>query len=150
MIRNLLTAMAAILATAGAAQAQTPYGQERYETRTIAVEAADLDLSTNAGMTTLDKRIRNAVERICSTDRACRDEAWASTQDQVAWAVSRDQWMRRLAEERAEQIRNCGWNCPAPAQVYYPAPLPPPPQPGASVVVIITHSPPPPPVYYQR
>ncbi|NML06513.1 UrcA family protein [Sphingomonas sp. G-3-2-10] len=148
MIRILLAA--AMLTAALGAQAQPFDKGDGYETRTIAVEAADLDLSTNAGMTTLDKRIRHAVERICASDRACRDEAWASTQDQVAWAVSRDQWMRRLAEERAEQIRTCGWNCPAPAQVYYPAPLPPPPAPGASVVVIITHSPPPPPVYYMR
>lgn len=146
MIRAMLIVTAPIAAT-GVAQGQ-PF-DSGYETRSIVVDAADLDLSHPAGLDTLEDRVKRAVDRICGSDRECRAEAWASTDRQVAWAVARDRWTRRLANEREAQIRACGWGpCQAPAPVYY-APPAPPPMPPAGVHVIIVY-PPPPMIYYSR
>jgi len=122
MIRGLLlfAVMAGLTTTA--------HAYEDYEVRSIPVAAADLDLSTSAGVAELYRRVDRAVDRICDTDRDCRDEAWASTEEQASAAIARDRWMRRLAREREAELRACGWGgCGAPAQVYYrPAPPPPP------------------------
>ncbi len=116
------------------------------EWRSIRVDASALDLSTPAGMDELERRIGRAVNRICGSDRDCRDEAWASTEDQVAWAVDRDMWMRRMAEERMAQLEQCRWrDCDAPQPAYYPAP--PPPLPASGVTVVIVHNAAPPLVY---
>ncbi|AQR73992.1 UrcA family protein [Sphingomonas sp. LM7] len=113
------------------------------EWRSIRVDAAALDLSTPAGMDELSRRIGRAVNRICDNDRPCRDEAWASTEDQVAWAIDRDVWIRRMAEERVAQLEACRWqDCDAPQPAYYPAPPPPPPASGVTVVIVHSTAPP--------
>ena len=145
MIRTLLIA-AALMALPGVAQAQRWNG--RVETRTIAVPAADLDLSTRAGERALERRMRRAVNRICGGDRYCRETAWASAAGQIAWAIENDRWMRRLADERLAEIRACGYQgCWQRAAYYTPPPPPPPPvyQGGTVVTVIVTTTPP---VYY--
>lgn len=73
------------------------------ETRSIAVDAADLDLSTDPGLDALSYRIGHAVRRICGSDRECEDEAWASTEGQVAWAMNQAEWRRRWIEPRAPE-----------------------------------------------
>ncbi|MCD2324118.1 UrcA family protein [Sphingomonas sp. IC-56] len=104
-----------------------PAAATDYEVQSIRVDASALDLSTNAGISLLSQRINRAVNRICGSDRYCRDEAWASTEGQVAWAIDRDRWMRLLARERAAQLSACGWSGCGPEPVYaYPAPPPPP------------------------
>lgn len=104
------------------------------EWRSIRVDVSALDLSTPAGMTELERRIGRAVNRICDRDRDCRDEAWASTEDQVGRAIDRDVWMRRMAGERIAQLEACrGRGCDAPQPAYYPAP------PRAGVTVVIVH-----------
>jgi UrcA family protein len=120
MIRGLLL----FAAMAGLATAAHAY--DRYESRSIPVAAADLDLSTSAGIAELYRRVDRAVNRICDGDRDCRDEAWASTEEQASAAIARDRWMRRLAREREAELRACGWGgCGAPEPVRYrPAPPP--------------------------
>ena len=101
---------------------------------------ADLDLSTSAGVAELYRRVERAVNRICDGDRDCRDEAWASTEEQASAAIARDRWMRRLARERAAELRACGrYGCAPSAPVRY-QPAPPPPlvvQGGTRVTVTI-------------
>jgi UrcA family protein len=119
---------------------------DAYERQTIRVDASALDLSEPAGMDELARRIGRAVNRICGSDGDCRDEAWASTEDQVASAIDRDQWMRRLAEERIAQLEACGRDgCDAPQLAYHPLP-----EPGVhtgGVTVVIVHTAAPPAVY---
>ena len=87
-MKTLLSlAIAAVAFTAAPAIAQSaPSGQ-------LAVSYADLDLRTDAGMRTLDRRIRSAVEQACgpisSADPAgtndvlaCRTETLASSRAQ--------------------------------------------------------------------
>jgi len=132
MIRRSLLALAALLAAVPAA------AQER-EWRSLPVAIADLDLSTDAGIVELERRVGRAVDRICDGDRACRDGAWASTWDQAQAAIARDRWMRRLAAERQAEIAACGWaGC---RQAAAPAAYGPPP--GATVIVINVGCPPP-------
>jgi UrcA family protein len=114
--------------------------------RSIRVDASALDLSTTAGMDELARRIHRAVNRICDGDRYCRDEAWASTEDQVASAIDRDLWMRRMAEERIDELEACGrYGCKAPQLAYHP--LPEPGVPARGVTVVIIHNAAPPMVY---
>lgn len=115
------------------------------EWRSIRVDASALDLSMPAGMDELSRRIGRAVNRICGSDRDCREEAWASTEDQVGWAIDRDVWMRRMAEERIAQLECRRQGCDAPQPAYYPAP--PPPLPANGVTVVIVHNAAPPLVY---
>jgi UrcA family protein len=107
----------------------------------VRVDASALDLSTPAGIETLAGRIHKAVNRICGSDSLCRDQAWASTEDQVAWAIDRDEWMRRMAEERLAQLDACGGYDCAPAQpVAYPLPAPAPQPMLGGVTVTIIHT----------
>jgi UrcA family protein len=149
MVRILLFSAAfAAAILAPAAQAQRWDDGDWLQTT---VQAADLDLSTNAGVTELDRRIDRAVDRICGSDRDCRDGAWASTYAQVDAAVARDRWMRQLAAEREAELRACGWQgCRQQAPAYYPPPPPPQVYPGATVIIIQTGYPPPPQVYWRR
>jgi UrcA family protein len=144
MVRKplILAALAAAL-LAPAAHAQR-WGDDG-EVRQTAVEIADLDLSTRAGVGELDRRIDRAVDRICDGDRECRDGAWASTYEQAQAAIARDEWMRRMAAEREAELRACGWQgCRAQqAPVHYPPPPPMPTYGGATVIVITTGYPPP-------
>lgn len=134
MIRTLAI-LAALALGCGTAQAQRWHDGDW---RSIAVGIEDLDLSTRAGVVELDRRIERAVNRICDHDRACRDMAWASSYEQVQAAIARDQWMRRLAAERAAEIRACGWaGCRGPAPASYPPP------PAMVTVVTVTNCPPP-------
>lgn len=143
MIRGLLlfAAMAGLTTTA--------YAYDRYETRSIAVAAVDLDLSTSAGVAELYRRVSRAVDRICDGDRDCRADAWASTEEQASAAIARDRWMRRLAREREAELRACGrYGCAPPPEPVYYQPAPPPPAPstvtmqgGTTVTVVVQTSP---------
>lgn len=133
MIRRSLLALAALLAAAPAAA-----GDREWRSLTVAI--ADLDLSTNAGVVELERRVGRAVDRICDGDRDCRKGAWASTWDQAQAAIARDRWMRRLAAERQAEIAACGWAGCRAAVAYRP---PPPPPPAATVVVVNVGCPPP-------
>lgn len=121
-----LIAAAAALTLTGVADAR-----DRYETRRIAVPAAGLDLSTEAGIDLLSARIDDAVRRICGSDRACADGAWESTEWQVDRMIRKARAWRRLAEERAAQLRACRDRCTRPAAWYAP-----PPPVGVTVVVV--------------
>jgi UrcA family protein len=130
-IRTALVALFA-LAVPVSASAQT---WREPEWRSIRVDASALDLSTRSGMAELERRIARAVNRICDDDVVCRDEAWASTEDQVAWAIDRDLWMRRMAEERIAQLDACRWReCEAREPAHYPMP------PAGGVTVVIVHN----------
>ena len=115
-----------------------------YEWRSIRVDASALDLSTPAWVDELSRRIHRAVNRICGSDAYCRDEAWASTEDQTALAIDRDLWMRRMAEERIAQVEVCGQEeCDARRLAYQPVPEWPVTTSGGVTVVIIHHPAPP-------
>lgn len=107
---HLLAAAAVALILTGPASAG-----EWYETRRIAVPAAGLDLSTPAGIDLLAARIDYAVKRMCGSDRRCRDGAWESTEWQVERMVRKARAWRRLADERAAQLRACRERCARPA-----------------------------------
>jgi UrcA family protein len=111
------------------------------DVRSITVNASALDLSTGAGLDELSHRIGRAVRRICGSDRDCQDEAWASTEGQVAWVVSHDEWTRRMADEHAAELMSCGGRRCAPRrQVEY---VPPPyPRAAGAVIVTIVYGPP--------
>ncbi len=121
-----LAIVAAALCLAGAADAR-----ERYETRQIAVPAVGLDLSTDAGLDILAARIDKGIDRICGWDRDCRDGAWESTEWQVDRLVRKARAWRRLAEERAAQLRACRDRCTRPAAWYAP------PSPATTTVIVI-------------
>lgn len=124
-------AAAAALVLPSAAQASA------YESRSIRVDASALDLAMPAGIDELARRIGRAVNRICGSDRECRDEAWASTEEQTALAIDRDLWMRRMAEERIAQVEACRWqDCDAPRLAYQPLPEPGVPTGGVTVVIV--------------
>ena len=57
-----LAALAALAFTAAPAAAEAPAGSA-----TVAVQHADLDLNSRAGVAKLDRRIRAAVETACGT-----------------------------------------------------------------------------------
>lgn len=133
------------LAAAAALFAPAAVEARDYEVRQIRVNASALDLSVPAGMDELARRIHRAVNRICGSDRDCKDEAWASTEEQVTWAIDRDVWMRRMAEERMAQLDACP-GCDLPEPAYYPAPMPMP-APAGGVTVVIVHNAAPPAVY---
>lgn len=113
---HLIAAAAAAMTLTGSARAG-----ERFETRQIAVPAAGLDLSTEAGIDILAARIDHAVKRICGRDRACADGAWASTEWQVDRLIREARAWRRLADERAAQLRACREQCSRPASWYAPS-----------------------------
>ncbi|MBC9034891.1 UrcA family protein [Sphingomonas sp. JC676] len=115
------------------------------ETRSITVDSSALDLSTDAGVDELSRRIGRAVRRVCGSDRECQDEAWASTEGQVAWVVSHDEWMRRMADEHAAELMSCGGRscAPPPRPVDYAPALAPAPPAMAAVIVTIVYGPPP-------
>lgn len=125
-VRHLF-AVAAAMMLAGSASAG-----ERYETRRIAVPAAGLDLSTEAGIDILAARIDHAVKRICGRDRACADGAWESTEWQVDRLIREARAWRRLADERAAQLRACRERCSR--SVAWGAPAVPV---GVTVVVVV-------------
>jgi hypothetical protein len=56
-------------------------------------------------MDRLIKRLRGRIDEMCGWDEDCRDEAWLSADWQVARAVTRDQWRRRIAFEREADRR---------------------------------------------
>lgn len=123
---HLIAAAAVTLMLTGPAAAG-----ERVETRRIAVPAAGLDLSTDAGIDILAARIDHAVNRICGSDRRCRDGAWESTERQVDRMIRKARAWRRLAEERAAQLRACRERCARPARWGAP------PAPGSVTVVVV-------------
>ena len=137
----LMAALAAMLVPAAA-----DAGNRQWQSVRVNIEA--LDLSTPKGMGELERRVARAVNRICAGDRDCRDEAWASTEAQVAYAIRRDVYMRRMAAEREAQLRACGRRPCEPRQPvrYAPPPPPVPIQGGTTVITIVHNAPPPPPV----
>ncbi|UZK67599.1 UrcA family protein [Sphingomonas sp. M1-B02] len=147
MLRALLPAAACAAATLAPATAQAQDWRDG-EFRSIRVDASALDLSTDAGVDELERRVGRAVSRICGNDRYCREDAWASTDEQVAWAIRRDEQMRRFAEERLAQLRACGHHgcAPQPQPANYAPPPPPPSHGGVTVTIIHTYAPP---VHYQ-
>lgn len=127
-----MTAMHLIAAAAAALMLTAPASAgERFETRRIAVPAAGLDLSSEAGIDILAARIDHAVKRICGRDRACADGAWDSTEWQVDRLIREARAWRRLADERAAQLRACRERCAPPVAWRAPAvPV------GVTVVVV--------------
>ncbi len=123
---HLMAALAAAIILIGPASAG-----ERYETRRIAVPAAGLDLSTEAGIDILAARIEHAVKRMCGSDRACAEGAWESTEWQVGRMIRKARAWRQLADERAAQLRACRERCTRPAAWYAPPP------PGGVTVVVV-------------
>ena len=145
-MKGFLISLAATAALVGSAAHARDWDER--EARSIRVDASALDLSTPAGIDVLEGRIHRAVSRICGSDRDCQNEAWASTEDQVAWAIGRDEWLRRMAEERIAQLDACRHGCAPVAPAYYPAPPPAPLCPPGGVAVTIVYSSPPPTIAY--
>jgi len=113
---------AIILGAALPAPAATASDYDGRDVQTTLVNVSDLDLSTGWGMDRLIKRLRGRIDDMCGWDEDCRDEAWLSADWQVARAVTRDQWRRRIAFEREADRRYYRIRRFAPPS---PPPLPP-------------------------
>lgn len=105
-IRSMVVATAVIAAGVPLAASASSFDYNGREVRTEVVRAWDLDLSTGWGMDKLIKRLRSRIDAMCDWDMDCRNEAWLSADWQVARALSRDQWRRRIAMERAADRRD--------------------------------------------
>jgi UrcA family protein len=89
----LAIASAAALVALGAGPAAA---QDSVQVRTAVVSYADLDLKSEGGRKALDRRIRQAVDRVCPARphisqlqlnkvyTACRDFAWTGARQQLA------------------------------------------------------------------
>lgn len=86
-------------AVLGAVATATPASAHATTSRSITVHSADLDLTSDAGTTTLDRRIRGAANRVCGMSgafmlrekmdaAACRTAAIAGASAQVQLAVA--------------------------------------------------------------
>lgn len=107
MTRSLiLVALPAVMSAAALiAPAATASDYYDRDVQTTVIGVADLDLTTGWGMDRLIKRLRGRIDEMCGWDEDCRDEAWLSADWQVARAVTRDQWRRRIAFEREADRR---------------------------------------------
>jgi UrcA family protein len=90
-MNRILIPIAALACAATSAMAQTP--------PSVRVSYAELDLGSDAGVATLDRRIAHAIDRVCPraapTDlaaqaaaRRCRAELWADIRAQRATALA--------------------------------------------------------------
>ena len=82
---------AAVLMTAGSAHAQ-----QARDIDTVRVSYADLDLASAAGRSALERRVTNAVRRVCPDRplpqettklrlyKACQEKAWDGVRPQMA------------------------------------------------------------------
>ena len=93
-MRMTAAAMLILAGLSGAAQAGSP------EKSAVAIRYADIDLSTQAGQTMLERRVANALESVCGSyagaidteerDIArCRSEAKAGVKPMVASLIAR-------------------------------------------------------------
>ncbi|MEO1489698.1 MAG: UrcA family protein [Pseudomonadota bacterium] len=95
---------ALVAASLGVAGAATPAFATSAEVKTETVSFADLDLSTQAGQETLDRRVNAAAKRVCDTNsasttnrlrsydaRKCLAKARASARQQVATVTLKQQ-----------------------------------------------------------
>ena len=82
----------------------------------VHVSYADLDLSQQAGRTTLEARVSHAVSRLCrmpsaldqaamSHYRACRKSAWSGARPQLAAAYGGARYAARTSTEVATQTQ---------------------------------------------
>ncbi len=90
-MKTLIVTVAAVLALAGAANAQMP--------DSVVVKHRGLDLATEAGRNALQARVAAAIEKVCGTYdvrdvrgravvMACRAETTAATEVQVARIIA--------------------------------------------------------------
>ena len=92
----------ALFATVGAAALPTPAAAQEMQTSATVV-FADLDLSSEKGQKTLERRIEKTARSVCGLDnvttgsrmasrsqRECYDQALRSTRSQVAQAIAND------------------------------------------------------------
>lgn len=107
MTRSFLLVVSPVVMSAAALIAPAATASDYYDgdVQTTVVSVADLDLSSGWGMDRLIKRLRGRIDDMCGGDEDCRDEAWLSADWQVARAVTRDQWRRRIAFEREADRR---------------------------------------------
>lgn len=81
------------------------------ETTKVLVAYGDLDLTSDAGQETLNKRIRGAVKRVCSpiepsasgylSNKACKRAAFAGAHSQMQVAIARAGERKALATSLA-------------------------------------------------
>ena len=109
------------------------------DVRTTVVRVGDLDLASSSGVDRLIRQLRGAIDGLCDTDEACRDEAWLSADWQIARQMADAQWRRRIADERAaDRMRYRGRREEAPMLAGTWRPPSPPPLPPASPVGAVT------------
>ncbi len=105
----------ALIAAAAVAASAPAWAQ--MEQRSVRVSYADLDLGRAEGRKALDRRIEQAVDRICRDDdsirdlvrsrltRECRAGAFASVQPQLAALYGAGRWDQASLEVRAATAR---------------------------------------------
>ncbi|MEO0418270.1 MAG: UrcA family protein [Pseudomonadota bacterium] len=98
-----LASLAAAIAAPAAATQTAPNATDF----AVGVDHSDLDLSTDAGVSRLDERVRTKIRKLCRNggrdsdsirlERQCRESALASAQPEVNVAVAKAQANARTA-----------------------------------------------------
>lgn len=108
---KILASALMLVAGTGVAAAQTAM-QAGAETRSIGIDASDLDLASGAGRAVLQQRIGHAVDNICGSSHArstweqanyaaCSKAARADVQSKVDAIVAAAENARKMAGTRA-------------------------------------------------
>jgi UrcA family protein len=109
MIKHAAPTLAALVLAAGTFAVPAVAA----DTQSATVRIDDLDLTSKAGLTHLQRRLRAAADDICGEvpvlplqrkriTRACHNEVLASSREQVALATARAQSKVRLARREDE------------------------------------------------
>lgn len=113
-MKKIISTGIAIVAASLALQPACADPGTNMETRSTRVVYADLDLTTAAGVDTLNRRVRSAAKRLCDWNgshsaetmrrsRRCVDEALSGAEVKIAQAVDRSS-LRRYAANNSIRL----------------------------------------------
>ena len=99
--------MKAGLAAAFAASAMiaTPALADSVVTQSVQVRYSDLDLSTQAGQDTLERRLNQAAESVCGIDRRTSGPTLPSTESRKCYRETIKSFDREIAVRAQQQVR---------------------------------------------
>ena len=105
-----MISMKAGLAAALAASAMiaTPAVAGNADTLSIQVRYSDLDLSTQAGQETLERRLTRAAEEVCGIDRRTSGPALPSAESRSCYRETVESFDREIAARAQEQQQQRG------------------------------------------
>ena len=107
----LIFAVAAALMSTGAAAQSSAFVNNGGSKGLYTVSHSDLDLGTQAGVRTLERRVAHAVEALCSHDPAMEGSLLDAEQAQCeasTIAATRAQIDAKIAADRSKKLRTAG------------------------------------------